>query len=172
MERRINLVVAIAMALVGIVIIWAASGIRLGMMRDPIGPRAAFYLCGGVLVVGGLWVVWRSLLRHAKSLGGHEEGDGVADEPGFPASATRAFTLMAGAAVFGLLLKPAGFLIATPLFMAFALLLLGKRGLKVIALVPTAFTGLTYLIFAEVLGVRLPLGPLTDVFRSLGWVTL
>jgi hypothetical protein len=56
--------------------------------------------------------------------------------------------------------------------MAFALVLLGKRGLAGVVVVPVAFTIVTYLVFSSALGVRLPLGPLTDMFRALGWVAL
>lgn len=170
MDRRIDLIVALAMALIGLGIIWAASGIKSGMMRDPIGPRMAFYICGGMLASGGFWIAAGHLGIGRKRRAATD--DGVADERGIPASAARAFALMVGAAAFGLALKPAGFLIATPLFMAFALALLGKRDIASVVIVPVVFTVSAFLVFSSALGVRLPLGPLTEPFRALGWVTL
>jgi hypothetical protein len=35
-----------------------------------------------------------------------------------------------------------------------------------------SFTAVFYVIFAQVLNVRIPVGPLTQLFRDLGWIYL
>ena len=34
------------------------------------------------------------------------------------------------------------------------------------------FTVIAYLVFGQALGVRMPHGPLTPLFRDLGWITI
>ncbi len=172
MDRRIDMAVALAFAALGLVIIWQATAIRTGMVRDPVGPRAAFYLCGGALALGGLLVAlrqWRALRRGEGAIGPEE---GSADEPLFPASAWRAVALMACLIAYALLFEPLGYLLATPLFVAAALVVLGQRSRVGIGPTAVLFTLVTYLVFAQGLGVRMPVGPLTGLFRQLGWITL
>lgn len=69
MDRRIDVFVAACFSLVGIIMIFAASGIKTGMMRDPIGPRAAFYVCGGILALGGIAVIVGHLRRWSSQKG-------------------------------------------------------------------------------------------------------
>jgi hypothetical protein len=38
--------------------------------------------------------------------------------------------------------------------------------------VAAVFTAVFYLTFAQLLSVWLPVGPFTDLFRDLGWITL
>ncbi len=172
MDRRIDIVVAAAFALLGVFMIWQASLIRDGMMRDPIGPKAAFYLCGAVLAVGGVIVIAGHLRRWARQAGHAVNNEGVADEADYPASAVRAWGLVAVVTLYVALFNPLGFLIATPVFIVAALAVMGKRNWPGMVLVAVVYTVVTYLVFAQALGVRIPVGPLTDMFRSMGWVRL
>lgn len=172
MDRRVDLAVALAFAALGLLMIWQATLIKSGLMRDPVGPRAAFYLCGGVLVVGGLLVALRRWRELGRGEGREAPHEGVADERGYPASAPRAFMLMGCCLAYAALFQPLGYLLATPLFVVAALLVLGQRNGPGIALTALAFTAIVYLVFAQALDVRLPVGPLTGPFRRMGWITL
>jgi putative tricarboxylic transport membrane protein len=172
MDRRIDIVLAAACALLGTVVILQAAGIRIGIPRDPLGPRTAFYVVGGVMVVGGVWVIARHLLKWSQASGHLVRNEGVGDEAGYPASGLRAWALMGLCAFYAFALGPVGFLIGTPIFLLAGLFLLGKREPVQMITISVVFTALTYLIFAEGLGVRLPVGPLTGLFRELGWITL
>jgi len=172
MDRRIDIAVAAAFALLGLFIIWQAGLIREGMMRDPVGPRAAFYVCGGVLLLGGLAVIAGHLRRWARQADHMVRNEGTGDEMEFPASALRAFALIATAVVYAALFVPLGFLIATPLFIGAALAVMGKREWVAMTVIALVFTAVTYVVFAQVLSVRIPVGPLTPLFRQLGWVNL
>lgn len=172
MDRRIDVVVAACFSLVGIFMIFAASGIKTGMMRDPIGPRAAFYVCGGILALGGIAVIIGHLRRWSSQKDHIVPSEGGEDEADFPASALRAWSLIVAVLGLAALWNPLGFLIAMPLFLVSALWIMGGRNVSSIIVTAVLFTGLVYVIFAQVLGVRIPVGPLTPLFRSLGWINL
>lgn len=172
MDRRIDIALALAFALAGLVIIWQAALIRQGIMRDPVGPRAAFYLCGGILVAGGLVTA----LRNARALQRGEprlsSEEGTADQPGTPAHLSRAVALAGTCFAYAALFNPLGYLIATPLFLMAALAVMDQRRWGINLVIAVLFTGLAYLVFSRGLGVRMPHGPLTDLFRQLGWINL
>jgi putative tricarboxylic transport membrane protein len=172
MDRRIDIAVAAAFLLLGLFMIWGASEIKQGMMRDPIGPRAAFYVCGGLLVLGAAFVILGHVRRWLAQPGHLVRNEGTADEDGFASSGTRAWVLIGAVVCFALLFQPLGFLLATPLFVWVALAILGKRNWVRMTAIALIFTALTYGIFGQVLSVRLPVGPFTQLFRDLGWINL
>jgi putative tricarboxylic transport membrane protein len=172
MDRRIDVAVAAAFMALGLLIIFEASGIKQGMVRDPIGPRAAFYVTGGILAIGGLILVVRRLATWHLTAVNLVENEGTPDEEGHPASAGRAFKLIGAALLYGMTFNPLGYLIATPLFIAVALAVLGQRRPLSIMVIAVLFTAVTYGIFAHALGVRIPVGPLTGPFRELGLINL
>jgi putative tricarboxylic transport membrane protein len=157
---------------VGAIIIWQATSIRIGMMRDPIGPRMAFYFCGGVLVLGGAVTVlshWRALRAGRGPIAARE---GTPDTEGHPASFGRVAALIGLCFLYAALFSPLGYLLATPLFILAALTVLDQRRVMSNLIVAVVFTLASYLVFARILGVRMPHGPLTELFRSFGWITL
>jgi putative tricarboxylic transport membrane protein len=172
MDRRIDIAVAAAFALLGLFMIWQAGLIREGMMRDPIGPRMAFYVCGGVLAIGGVAVIAGHLRRWSQQAHHLVRNEGTADEMDYPSSALRAWALIALVAVFAALFQPLGFLIATPLFIVGALAIMGKRNWVAMVVIAVIFATVTYVIFAQILSVRIPVGPFTPLFRQLGWINL
>jgi putative tricarboxylic transport membrane protein len=172
MDRRADIAVAAAFMALGLFIIWQATTIRLGMMRDPIGPRVAFYITGGTLALGGLVIILRSLWSSRQRAGNRIPNEGVPDEADYPASTGRALAIMGCCIAYGLTFDLLGYLIATPLFIIAALAILGERHAGRIVLIALIFTAVTYVIFAQALGVRVPVGPLTGPFRALGLINL
>ncbi len=172
MDRRIDIAVAAAFALLGILMIWGAAGIKEGMMRDPIGPRAAFYVCGGVLVLGGIAVIVGHLRRWSAQAHHMVRNEGTGDEMEYPSSALRAWALVAAVTGYAAVFEVLGFLIATPVFLVVALWIMGKRRPVPMLAIAVIFTVVVYVIFAQALGVRIPVGPLTPLFRGLGWINL
>lgn len=55
--------------------------------------------------------------------------------------------------VYGLAIRPVGFLIATIAFLCTGFVLLGERRLTILTLLPTAVAGLFWLLLSELLGV-------------------
>jgi putative tricarboxylic transport membrane protein len=173
MDRRIDVAVALCFAAFGLFMMIHATGIKLGMAKDPVGPRAFFYGCGAVMFVGGVFLVAQRL-RHWKAYGGRNliPTEGTADEEGYPASATRAFAVAGASILYALSMPWLGYLLATPLFIMAALAILGHRRWTGMVALAVSFTVVFYVIFAQVLNVRIPVGPLTQLFRDLGWIYL
>jgi putative tricarboxylic transport membrane protein len=172
MDKRTDLAVALGFAALGLTIILAAMQIKQGMMRDPVGPRLAFYLCGGTMLAGGLWITLRHLYGMMSGGSLTAPAEGTPDEPGHPASRWPALGLLLLALAYAGLFQPLGYLLATPAFILAALWLTGERAWGRNILIAVVFTVVTWATFALGLGVRMPVGPFHDLFRSLGWVRL
>ena len=172
MDRRIDIAISAAFIALGIFVIIEARTIKSGLFTDPIGPRSFFYFCAAVFIIGGLTNIaqrvsaWRTVTGHLLP----EEG--VEDEPGHPASYKRAMLLALLSLIYILTFRPLGYLIATPLYILASLWLLEQRSWRLNVAVATIFTATFYLTFAKLLGVWLPVGPFTKLFRDLGWVIL
>jgi len=171
MDRRLDLIVALAFAAFGAFVCLQASTIDTGVMRDGVGPRAFFYGTGALIAAGGLWIAARRLRLWTVS-GPEADDDYSDDEAGYPASAGRAFAIIGLSLAYAVLFNPLGYLFATPLYVGGVLFAFGKRSLLHLLVTPLLYTASSYLIFAQFLNVRLPVGPLTGLFRDLGWIIL
>lgn len=164
MDSRKDIFVALIVAALGLSILIIGYRIPPPLIADTIGPRAFPIGIGLFLLVGGAVQALRSY-RARNAAGGYVmEAEGTEDDDRFPASGYRAITLIALAIVFALALKPVGYLIATPLFIGSALLVLKERGLLLVVGSAVVYTALTFALFSTLLGVRLPLGPLAFLF--------
>lgn len=172
MDKRIDLAIAAAFAAFGLFMIIHAGSIKLGMFKDPIGPRAFFYGCGAMMLAGGLYLAVQRLRHWKVYTGVLIPSEGTADEDGYPASGARAFGVVGVCVVYALLFNPLGYLFATPLFLVALLAVLGQRNWVGLGILSVSFTVIAYVVFAQVLNVRIPVGPLTDLFRELGWIYL
>jgi len=171
-DRRIDLAVALAFVAFAIFLIVGASNIRLGLYRDPVGPRMFFYVCGSIMLLGGAYLAFRRLATWRETTGFMVPSEGATDEEGYPASAVRAFCVMGSALGYMLLLRPLGFLLAAPLFLMVGMFAMGQRNYRLMAVVAIGYTLFFYIVFAQLLHVRLPVGPFTNLFRELGWIIL
>src|SRR6218665_1287109 len=115
-DTRRDLVMALAVLVLGVLVIYLAGTIGEGVYRDTVGPRAFPYAVGILLAVGGGFLVARRLQAMHAGEGYLTEGEGSADEDGHPASGTRAITIMVLTVAFAAALEPAGYLIATPIY--------------------------------------------------------
>ena len=87
--------------------------------------------------------------------------EGVEDEPNHPSSAARVGLMALVSLLYVLSFRPLGYLIATPLYVALSLRILNERNWLLIGAVAVLFTVIFYIIFAQGLGVWLPVGPFT-----------
>lgn len=172
MDRRIDIAISVVAALFGIFVILQARTIELGLYTDPIGPRAFFYGCGVIFILGGLANIALRAMSWSLFPSNKIPAEGVDDEEGYPASWKRAGLLSLLCIVYILAFRPLGYLIATPFFIAVALRILEERSWLFTATVGLTFTVVFYIIFAQGLGVWLPVGPFTEFFREMGWVIL
>ena len=169
MDRRIDITISVIAVLFGIFVILEARTIKAPFFADPIGPRAFFYGCGVIFILGGLLNIaqrastWRLFPTNLIP------AEGVEDEPGHPASFRRAALLAVLSLAYVLTLRPVGYLIGTPLYIVAGLWILEQRNWMLNITVGLVFTIFFYLVFAQGLGVWLPVGPFTRLFRDLGW---
>jgi|HigsolmetaGSP11D_1036233.scaffolds.fasta_scaffold07278_3 putative tricarboxylic transport membrane protein len=172
MDRRIDIAISVVFIAFGIFVILQATTIKAGLFLDPIGPRAFFYGCGTIFILGGLINITHRLLAWRATAGHLVPAEGVEDEPEHPSSFGRAALIAALGIAYALLFQPLGYLIATPVYIFASLWVLHQRNWRFNAVVAVAFTVIFYIIFAQGLGVWLPVGPFTDLFRDLGWIIL
>jgi putative tricarboxylic transport membrane protein len=170
MDRRVDLAVAVCVVALGIFVLVTAQGIKPASVPDPIGSKGGPTFVGLALIVGGLALIGRRLMRW-RGEATIVPPDGVEDDPGVEAGyAPRAISIWVASVVYVLLLPFAGYLVATPIFVAAVLLLFSVRSWPMILGVSAGFTIPVFLLFAEFLNVRLPTGILDGPLRSLGLV--
>jgi protein-S-isoprenylcysteine O-methyltransferase Ste14 len=168
MDKRVELAVAAAVVLFGVLLIVDARGIEEGLLPDPIGSRGMPEITGIFLIIVGIILgvmrlaTWSVLPGHLVPSEGHE------DEEGHPASWVRAFSIILAAWLSVWLQRSLSYLIATPLFLFVALWFLGVRSWGKLIAFPIIFTLAVWCIFSQVLGFVIPLGFLTPFARSLG----
>ena len=170
MDKRIDLAVTVGVILFGVFMIIEARNIDLGTYLDPITPRGLPEITGLLLVIGGIVLAVRQLSTW-RLLPGHlvlEEGQ--EDEKGHPVSAVRAMLIVLLSILWELLLNPLGFLIISPVYLVACSWVMGVRSWrKIIGFSIILTVGLWY-GFGPLMGVRMPLGPLENLVRSLGLI--
>jgi hypothetical protein len=168
-DRRIDLIVGLFVIALGAAVLHVAHGIRpTGPVVDPIGPRAFPYMIGIFFLIGGSWTILNRLRKWRSESGNIIESDGEVDEPGIPASALQAFTVVAALILYTAGLPRLGYPIMTPLFVIAALKAMRMQSWLTIVATAVVYTAVTYVVFALYLRVDLPLGPLAATFHSLG----
>lgn len=138
---------------------------------DAIGPMGFPTAIGAFLVVGGLVQSARTGL-YIRKYGKWSPEEGVADEPEHPTSKWRALLFIVGCFVFLSLMHPLGFLISMPLAITAALWAMGYGPWVRRVLVAVVFTLIAFGVFALVLRVPLPAGPIESLLIEAGLITL
>jgi len=147
---RAALIIAPALLLTAAVIWWDVARLPTVSTYAQIGPATVPHWIAMGLVVLGIWTgfeAWR--------------GDFPAREPvaGMPV-----VCLVAGLAAQMLLLKPAGFSVATGMLFALTAFGFGRRRLWATIPVGIVLSFIVWVIFAKLLQLSLPAGPLEHLF--------
>ena len=172
MDRRVDVAIALTVAAFGVVILVATQQIGKSPVPAPVGPRGIPLVLGSFFVVAGLALAFRRILRW-NSEGTMVPPEGSEDDAGVPpGSAARALSIWLASLLYVITLPILGFLIGTPLFIGFMLwrLQFDRRPvLRIPAIVayPVVFTVATYLFFATLLGVRIPLGVVRELAQRV-----
>ena len=172
MDRRCDLSIALVLIAVAVFVILVARAIPMGMHKDAVGPRAFYYGIGILFILGGGFLTIQRLRNWKTQTDPMIPSEGTEDEPGYPSSAKRSAGIVGIAIGYAILLKPLGYLLSTPLFIAGALVVMGERKKRQIALLSIVYTVFFYVVFAQMLSIWIPVGPFTDLFRDLGWIIL
>lgn len=137
---------------IGVTYFLATTQLPTTAVADPIGPRAYPYIVSvGMIIVGLLLVLKRDPLtekNRAVIFDLSKEKELVIDI---------ALTCVAGL-VFGLILEPLGYLIATFLFMTAMMFITNGLRYAYNALIGVVFAATTYVLFFVLLEVSLPRG--------------
>lgn len=144
------LAIAVLLAVLAVVIYWKTSHMPGGGMRTKVGPKTAPYVIAGCLAllsVGHVVTAFRGGLPPRE-----------ADAP------VPMLWIVAGLVLQMLLLKPLGFSIATGLLFACAARAFGKGPLWMTVPIGIVVSLAIWLIFAGLLKLSLPAGPLEHLF--------
>ena len=171
MDKRADLAISVFIASLGVFVLITSRNIRAGTISDPITARGLPTAMGAFLIIGGFALAMRQLL-HWSELPGHlvlEEGQ--EDEKGYPASAVRAISIIFLSMLWGWFLNPMGFLFVTPLYMVVCSWVMKMQSWVKMTAFSVIYTISAWLIFGPLMGIRLPLGPLESLARSLGLIS-
>ncbi|MEV4737539.1 tripartite tricarboxylate transporter TctB family protein [Microbacterium sp. LWO14-1.2] len=143
----------------GIFVLIETAAIPIPVAASNVGPRFMPYFAGGLLTVAAAW----TLLEILRGRSASPEESELAD-PTQKFHFGRVALLVASVIAFGVLLDPLGYLIAAPLCMFGLLLTFGARRWWLMTVVSVVLPVLIFLLFTEVLGIYLPLGPFEGLF--------
>jgi putative tricarboxylic transport membrane protein len=146
-QRSADIVVGCFLAVLGILVLIAASQIR-GGMEERLPPRTLPYTVGGGILAGGVILAFKSW-RFGK--------DVPIKWPDRGATVRIAVCLLV-TALYVLVMTPLGFPLSSGIYVAFSIWYL-KRSAVWTAVITGIVTGvLSYYVFGELLGLSLPIG--------------
>lgn len=140
---------------------------------DVLGPNRFPLYVGSAIALCALFVVVKQgfhLLRGTFQEGAFEIPGQANDEPGKPASGLRATAMMVLLFAHVLLWEPLGFLLASVLFVIVAMRMMLESSWRLIMVTAIGYAIVTFILFALLLDVALPLGPEEQLLVRLGIV--
>ena len=158
-ERLLHLAVAVGIAVLGVVVVLEARGIRVIPAYSRVGPRVIPYLVGAGLVVVGMWLAIEALTGHAAA----PSGDAEDVDPTLPPDWICLGTIAVGLVLYWLLIERAGFVVASAVLFFLAAYGMGSRRVVRDGAIAVALSVLIYVVFNEGLNLRLPAGWLNDL---------
>jgi hypothetical protein len=167
-NKVVDLAVTLVVFALGAFIVSEASTFRTGSFPDLITARGLPYITGGFMMFAAVVIGLQQALSWNRFPGSYTLTVGAPDEPGQESSALRSFAVVALALCLVGLLRPVGFLIVTPFALFGMLMVMNVRSRAKLIGFPLGFTAVIWIAFSQILGVVLPLGPLTAVARSWG----
>jgi putative tricarboxylic transport membrane protein len=157
---RVQRAVSAVLVCFGLSVLALAIQLPAATAADPVGPRGFPALLGLVVLACGVAL---GVAPHVRSRGGVPEADteargALAPRPLFGAIALTAAYLA--------VLEPAGYLLATPLYLAGLLLVQGRVTPRAFVLTALGVPAVLYALFAVAMRVPLPPGPLEPLLRG------
>jgi putative tricarboxylic transport membrane protein len=169
-DRRVDFGISLAVIGLGIVIFVSSALARVPTVTfDLIGPYGFARVVAGIFIIAGSVLLVRQVMALRAGMPPEAVAQGNEDEPGYPASARRAAALMAATFAYPILLDPIGYSLSSFLYILAGLLIYNERKWWGIPLALVYALG-TFWIFAVVLRVPLPGGPVEQVLLQLGLI--
>ena len=159
-QRWSELLIALAVLVLGIVILVETRDIRITRAVARVSPRAIPEIVGYGLVVLGVWYAIDIVRRPHVLVGGDDSEDVDIDAP---TDWMVIAIIGVGLVLFAALVEPAGFAIAAAVLFTTSALAMGNRRILPDLAIGFALGVAIFLVFDTWLGVRLPEGWLTGV---------
>ncbi|HEX5991082.1 MAG TPA: tripartite tricarboxylate transporter TctB family protein [Thermomicrobiales bacterium] len=161
-SKRVDIgetLLALAAVVLGILILWQATLIRLTPAYSKVGPRVIPYIVGAGLVIAGVWLAYEALTGRASSAATESEDA----DPTLPTDWGTVGLLALALVVYLVLIERAGFIIASATLFVMAAFAMGSRRLARDIAIGVILASVLYLVFNRGLGLSLPAGVLTGV---------
>lgn len=168
MDRRVDFALSIVVVALGLFIgVSSIVAKQPTVVFDPIGPYGFARVIAVAFIVFGLILIVRQIRAAKAGLSPEAVARGSEDEEGHPASARRVTAIMVATFAYPILMGPLGYVITTAGYIVGGLVVLNERSWKWTVPLAVIYSLATFLVFATLLRVPLPLGPLNDVFVAL-----
>lgn len=154
-----ELLLAVAVVLLGLGVIWQTTQIRLTPAYSMVGPRVIPYIVGAGLALTGLWLALEALTGRTATVS--TESEDV--DPTLPTDWRTVGLLAVTLLVYLVLLEPAGFVIASALLFFGAAYAMGSRHYARDLVVGIIMAAVLYVGFTRGLGLHLPAGVLKGI---------
>jgi putative tricarboxylic transport membrane protein len=160
-EQISELILAVGVVLLGGLVVWQTTEIRLTPVNSRVGPRIIPYIVGIGLIVTGCWLTF-DVLRGR--LGNPEGGEDAEDaDASLPTDWQTLIIVGAALGVYLLLIERAGFIIASATLFVMAAFAMGNRRLARDIAIGVILATVLYLVFNRGLGLSLPAGILDGI---------
>jgi hypothetical protein len=167
MDRRVDFALSIAVVVFGVFILVTSLVAKTTVRFDPVGPYGFARVISIAFIVFGTILLIRQVQAYRSGRPPESVARGSEDEEGHPASSVRASTMMAATFAYPLLMVPLGYVITTVAFLIGGMAILSERSWRWVVPVALIYALSTFFVFASLLKVPLPLGPLNDLFVAL-----
>ncbi len=158
--RYAEILVAVGVIAMGIVILIETRDIRVPQAFSSVGPRVVPTVIGWGLVVIGAWYAV-DVVRGDNAAPSADSEDA---DPTLPADWAVLGGLALALGIYAALMEPAGFVIASAVLFVMATFSMGSRQIVRDAAIGLVVSLVTFLVFSEWLGIRLPVGLLEPFF--------
>lgn len=158
--RYLEIIVALAVIAMGIVVLVETQDIRIPRALTIVGPRDFPRIVGAGLIILGIWYVI-DIIRGDQAAPSADSEDA---DPTLPADWAVLGQLAVVLAAYALLMRPAGFIIASFVLFLGVSFALGSRHYLRDSIAGIVLATVTFLVFSEWLGIRLPDGLLSGFF--------
>lgn len=171
MDRRVDFALSVVIVGAGFFILFFAAMAReRAAVFDAVGPFGFARVVGSAFILLGTILIIRQIRAARAGLPPEAVAAGSEDEPGHPASARRTAAMIAATFAYPILMAPLGYVLTTIGFVVGGMAILSERSWKWIIPIAIVYALGTFYVFASLLNVPLPSGPLTSLFVDLGIV--
>lgn len=160
LTRYVEVLVALGVVAMGIVILIDTRDITVPRAFASVGPRVVPTIVGWGLVAIGAWYAIDVVRADTTA----PAGDSEDADPTLPADWAVLGGLAIALAAYAVLMDPAGFVIASAALFVMATFVMGSRQIVRDVVAGVIVSVITFLVFSEWLGIRLPAGLLEPFF--------